>query len=143
MDNKIQVVILSDDSYQQRFLFLEVPALVNNTDTDITVRKLINEATAKGRPDFNVSLISAGVGMIAGSNNVTMEYQIKANCSGAAGEIAEYIRTVGNYERVQVATKPHIALAMLHNEDWVGKQTIDLMDATPFLTITPVTEETC
>jgi len=139
MDNVIKLVIISDTSYNTRYLFLEVSKEITNNDIDTHIRKAIDVA----KPDFcggdpRATLAKAGMGVIPGSNVVSMEYGIDANFSGGAMRVVDAIVDSPLFLRTQVADTNQVALAMLRDDSWKELQEIDLMERAPFLTITPV-----
>lgn len=139
MNNVIKLAIISDTSYNTRYLFLEVSKEITNTDIDKHIRKAIAVAKPNfGGGDPEASVAKAGMGVIPGSNVVSMEYGIDANFSAAAMRVVDAIVNTPLFLRAQVADTSHIALAMLRDENWKELQEIDLMERTPFLTITPV-----
>lgn len=139
MNNLIKLVIISDTSYNTRYVFLEVSKEITNADIDTHIRKAIDVAKPSiGGGDCKANIAKAGMGVIPNSNVVSMEYGVDANFSGGAMRVVDAIVEAPLFLRTQVADNNQIALAMLRDENWKELQEIDLMERTPFLTITPV-----
>jgi len=139
MNNVIKLAIISDTSYNTRYVFLEVSKEITNSDIDAHIRKAIDVAKPNfGGGDPKATIAKTGMGVIPGSNVVSMEYDIDANFSGGAMRVVDAIVESSLFLRTQVADTNQIALAMLRDVNWKELQEIDLMERTPFLTITPV-----
>jgi hypothetical protein len=139
MINRIKLAIISDTSYNTRYVFLEVDNDTTDEDVDKTIREAINKAKPKeGTVDYKAVLAKAGVGVIPNSNVVSMEYGVNANFSAGAMRVADAIKDSPLFLRTQVADNNLIALAMLRDNSWKESQEIDLLDRTPFLTIVPM-----
>lgn len=139
MINEIKLAIISDTSYNTRYIFLEVDKDTTDEDVDDRIRKAIGVAKPKDSSvDYRATLAKAGMGVIPSSNVVSMEYGINANFSAGAMHVVDAIKESPLFLRTQVADTHLIALAMLRDENWKELQKIDLLERTPFLTITPL-----
>lgn len=139
MINKVKLAIISDTSYNTRYIFLEVDGDTTDEDVNDTIRKAVGTAKPKeSSPDYKATIAKMGMGVIPNSNIVSMEYGISANFSAGAMHVVDAIKDSPLFLRTQVADTHLVALAMLRNESWKELQEIDLLERTPFLTITPL-----
>lgn len=138
MSNKVKLAIISDDTYNTRYLFLEVDGRCADADLNgmilRTARKLPEQ---DGCERYHVNVAKTGIGFIPQSNVVTMEYGFSANFSSAAITICKEIVKNEMILRGQVVDTSQAALAMLEDKQWKDDQVIDLLSPTPFLTINP------